>query len=310
MPNQPNFQECYPLLDRGDGKIGVSYPAFIDLQGGTFSFIGLQVYEDGLINCWENVSLAGFQEKLNGGRVSACPPVGSTISVHHLGRFELDQVEWSYDADSFSGRVSQLIAHMNSQMEGLYQADRKEGDRGLSMGIMGGSPFRETKSELGSKKVQGRTHGVFARWEGRWYLTQLVLYEDATVQILGLPTPIEMTLDGLAAAFEDESLSCDPGPEYWIRVFGLGRFKYVDNYTISSDALVAELYENHRRLKGTPTLSQLCADAYERHMANPSEQNREALRKAYHAVPGHLQVYILGDMDAKDWPIKAAIGED
>jgi hypothetical protein len=42
--------------------------------------------------------------------------------------------------------------------------------------------------------------------------------------------------------------------------------------------------------------------------AAPSEEKREALRKAYEAVPEHLRMYC-GDMDSKDEPIRRILGQ-
>ena len=39
-------------------------------------------------------------------------------------------------------------------------------------------------------------------------------------------------------------------------------------------------------------------------METRSQVDLDALRAAYLAIPKHLQHYVLGDMDAKDWPLR------
>ena len=59
---------------------GVFTPAFI--HNGKFFFINLEVYADGLVDCWELLDLALFHDKLRDGWVETAIPDGEEISVH------------------------------------------------------------------------------------------------------------------------------------------------------------------------------------------------------------------------------------
>ena len=59
-------------------------------------------------------------------------------------------------------------------------------------------------------------------------------------------------------------------------------------------------------LRGEPGSRRRCLEHFELYKANPGVEQREALRRAYEAVPEHFRMYC-GDMDSKDWPIRRVL---
>jgi hypothetical protein len=70
--------------------------------------------------------------------------------------------------------------------------------------------------------------------------------------------------------------------------------------------LASEIADLFAELAGEPTSLQKCRVRHEAFMAKPTTANRDALKKAYEAVPEHNRMY-LGDMDVKDIPIRMII---
>ncbi|MGW2472648.1 NADAR family protein [Streptomyces sp. NPDC001665] len=62
-------------------------------------------------------------------------------------------------------------------------------------------------------------------------------------------------------------------------------------------------------LNQRPTSGERCWDAIRQYEQQPTEANRELVRAAYLAVPAHLRVYVLGDMDLQDRPLRILLSE-
>lgn len=71
--------------------------------------------------------------------------------------------------------------------------------------------------------------------------------------------------------------------------------------------LIAEVADEIEHLAGRPDSSARCRSALDQYLDEMSEVNLVALRDAYFAVPEHLRRYLLGDQDAKDWPLRVLI---
>jgi hypothetical protein len=51
----------------------------------------LYISADGVINCWENVTLDGLREKIRSGWVATALPQGAFASVHDLASWKFDR---------------------------------------------------------------------------------------------------------------------------------------------------------------------------------------------------------------------------
>jgi hypothetical protein len=62
---------------------GHEFPGII--HNASYFLTELQVFADGLINCWQMVDLPMFKEKLRRGWVVTSIPDGSELSIHGIG---------------------------------------------------------------------------------------------------------------------------------------------------------------------------------------------------------------------------------
>src|SRR3954464_1314119 len=92
---------------------------------------------------------------------------------------------------------------------------------------------------------------------------------------------------------------------------GLGHFRATTDFgSVSVHDRIGELHDKLGKLNGKPSVITVCAKLFEEYEKQPSSQTKEALLKAYEAVPHHLRCYC-GDMDTRDTAIRAVLyGED
>lgn len=72
----------------------------------------------------------------------------------------------------------------------------------------------------------------------------------------------------------------------------------------TDEGFLLEVADEIARLAGRPTAADRCWDAVRSYQAEPTPERRARLRDAYLAVPAHLRVYVLGDMDLQDRPLR------
>ena len=90
---KPIPMQGIPIIRRNPDPVrGFLLPAFI--HHVEYHLTGLEVYSDGVIDCWGGVDLGIFRRKLAEGWVVTQPPVGSTISLHDLGTATIAAAEW------------------------------------------------------------------------------------------------------------------------------------------------------------------------------------------------------------------------
>ena len=73
------------------------------------------------------------------------------------------------------------------------------------------------------------------------------------------------------------------------------------------DEFVKEVEDTINLLQGKQTVAQTCVQAFARFLRLPTKENKSSLRTAYNAIPKHLRIYVLGDMDCKDSAILMCI---
>ena len=97
-----------------DGLIikGIGLPAFIH-NGDYFQTI-IQIYEDGMIDCWGLVNLEEFKKKVAQGRVVTQVPDQARISCHHL-YYGLSNLEYYINIDDFIKEVEDTINRLQNK---------------------------------------------------------------------------------------------------------------------------------------------------------------------------------------------------
>ncbi|WP_405864292.1 NADAR family protein [Streptomyces sp. NBC_01515] len=136
-----------------------------------------------------------------------------------------------------------------------------------------------------------------ADFGGEYYVDDLVLYADGSVSCGAEDLPgLKKHLDTGRLALTPPDAPDRPDEESeWRSRWGRPR---------TPESFLLEVADRVEELNGRPTAARRCWDAAERYAREPSEANRELLRAAYLAVPQHLRIFVLGDMDRQDRPLR------
>ena len=86
------------------------------------------------------------------------------------------------------------------------------------------------------------------------------------------------------------------------RVKGTWRFDAPYD-ALTPETPLGEVADEIDRLNDRPDSIGRCRQALDRYLETRTEEDRQALRAAYLAIPEHRRVYTLGDMDSKDHPL-------
>jgi hypothetical protein len=93
-----------------------------------------------------------------------------------------------------------------------------------------------------------------------------------------------------------------------ISLFFLGAIRAAEIINaISESEFIKEVADVIDELNGRPTTAARCRDALKVYEENPTEPNRALLRDAYEAIPKYNRRFVLGDQDAKDFPIRQIV---
>ncbi|WP_420082156.1 NADAR family protein [Streptomyces sp. JL4002] len=100
----------------------------------------------------------------------------------------------------------------------------------------------------------------------------------------------------------------DPDPELSRAAAELADWKFGEPESwITPELLVAEVRDTIDELNGRPDSTDRCLAAVDVFLADRTEENREAARAAFLAVPEPPRRFALGDMDRKDWPLRVLV---
>ncbi|MFC5821919.1 NADAR family protein [Nonomuraea harbinensis] len=164
---------------------------------------------------------------------------------------------------------------------------------------------RRTFREVDGERVEGVSRPVFIRNAGRYFLTDLVIYADGAIDAWGLTD-----LDGLRRHLETGWVATSLKPGQWASAHQLASWKLAEpSMSVTADDLLGQVADAIEQLNGRPDSSRRCWLAIEKYMDTRSEEDRRALRQAYQAIPEIDRIYVLGDMDRKDVPLRVLITE-
>lgn len=154
--------------------------------------------------------------------------------------------------------------------------------------------------EVDGEQVEGITRPVFIRNGKDYYLTDLQIYADGSiycwewVDLAGLKA--KLASGWVATSFEAGARAS---------AHHLGSWRFADPQSwMKPEWLLGEVADEIDKLNGRPDSTGRCLLALDQYLQNRLEQERAALRAAYEAIPIHLRIYALGDMDRKDWPLR------
>lgn len=278
---------------------GMEIPGII--HNSSYFFTRFAVYEDGVISCWHKSDLKQFRNDLHRGWVVPAVPLGESLNIHKLGSFPIVDAHWDYDEKGFHKHVTDCVRTLNPEMKNLWRITPRELEKWKKRRITwsaSATPCKVT-GDFGYTLADGTASHIFFRQHGELFLTALTGYKDKTLSI-GQTDEQFYTLEEIDALFADGTLCTHPKEQEWVTVDGLGRLLFgASDYVIDACEKQKEVVELLKRVADEPTAYDLCIDAYHEYLVEPSDWTREALRKAYEAVPVHERIY-LGSMDDRD----------
>lgn len=276
------------------------------IENGSYFYSALSIYEDGIIGCWEKYDLQQFQEALNSGWVVPQIPLGKEISIFGIGDFKVSNARWLYDKDSYYDYIVGLVRQMNPEMQNIYRTTQREIDKWEKYRISfsaSSTPFKIGNS-FGYQMIDGGQCNLFYKKEEMIYLTFLTAYEDKTIQIAAAGEEF-FSPDQVEVMFAEGILLTCPEEGQWVKLEGLGEICVgkPEYEPVTGAEKQKEIAEMIKKVAGEADAHERCQKAYHQYLIEPNNYTREALRKAYEAVPEHERMY-LGDMDSKDWDFR------
>lgn len=155
---------------------------------------------------------------------------------------------------------------------------------------------------MDGERIEGSWRHVFIK-NGTYFLSDLKVYADGMIDCWGL---VDLATFRKKVASGWVATSFPQGAR--ASAFHLLNWKFDEpEVWLTPEQLIAEVADEIERLAGRPTTNDKCLVALDSYLDEPTDEHLTALRNAYYAVPEHLRIYLLGDQDAKDFPLRTLI---
>lgn len=283
------------------------------IHNGSYFLTELQIFADGLINCWEMVDLPMFKEKLRRGWVVTSIPDGSELSIHGIGNVQVSSATWAHTTKSLVKFVQETIQKLNPRLENLYDCHGRDTEvvNGVRYAAVNTDNPRPWKTDQPISPLGYGTFGSSLRHfqvrNGTPYLVTIQIFRDDSAVIFGTGERQVLDFSSLIKQMESRDHFRLPEPGERAVIEGLVEFVAGDwSYRVDPGQLASEFHDLHDRVHGRPGAIQECMRAFQNYLAIQSAENLNALRQKYEAVPDHLRMYC-GDMDVKDIPIRMVL---
>jgi predicted NAD-dependent protein-ADP-ribosyltransferase YbiA (DUF1768 family) len=162
---------------------------------------------------------------------------------------------------------------------------------------------RPTSRLMGGERIAGAWSHVWVKGYSSYYVDDLFVYADGLLRcgddfdLRGLGQRLESGRIALANPDQPTAKRPEPAPRWSAR--------YPEPLT--SQGFLGEVADEIEALNGRPTTSNRCWEAIRRYQGDPVEPNRVLIRDAYLAIPPHQRVFVLGDMDRQDIPLRQLV---
>ncbi|MEV4139640.1 NADAR family protein [Dactylosporangium sp. NPDC049742] len=160
--------------------------------------------------------------------------------------------------------------------------------------------LRRTYRFVDGERIEGTWRPIFIRNGDTYFLTELFVFADGVIDCWGW-----VDLDGLREKLASGWVATrlEPGAEASAHELADWRIEEPEMW-VTAEGLLGEVADLIDELNDRPDSTGRCRQALDRYLETRTEADRVALREAYLAVPEHLRMFALGDMDAKDWPLQ------
>ncbi|WP_282701540.1 NADAR domain-containing protein [Streptomyces sp. CC219B] len=153
---------------------------------------------------------------------------------------------------------------------------------------------------MGGERIDGVWCHVWRRhsYSEEYFVQDLVVFADGAVHcgdrtdLAGLAKLID---SGRIAVRDPDASDCPDDESKW------------DSRSpepCTPESFLGEVADKIEELSGRPTSRDRLWEAIRRYQEEPAEPRRALLRDAYLEVPAHLRIYVLGDMDRQDRPLR------
>lgn len=293
---------------------GFEFPGII--HNGGYFLTDLQVFADGLVNCWEMVDLPMFKRKLGQGWVVTTIPEYASLNIHGVGSVRVISPKWEHTPKTIVKFVQEVIKALNPRMENLHDChgrDIEEVNGVRYAAVSTGNP-RPWKTDKPISPLVSGDYGDSLRHfrlrDGVYHLVTIHLFKDDSVIIYGAGEPEVLRWDELLVQLEHQGQLRFPEAGARIRIDRLVTFIAGEwDYRVDYHELTAEFHDLHTRVHGRSGAIQECVMAFRRYNGEQTIESLNKLREKYEAVPEHLRMYC-GDMDVKDIPIRMVLYDE
>ncbi|NEN86903.1 DUF7638 domain-containing protein [Paenibacillus elgii] len=267
-----------------------------------YHYINLDVYEDGMINCWELVDLKGLKEKIEINWLVPNVPNGEILSIFGLGAYKIKSARWNYDKKSYYMQIKNTIEKLNPKMSNIYTISKHEKEL-LEKRKVTYSPEAKdfyVKSEMFYQTIDGKGFTIFMNHKDISYLVNLVVYKDGRVTCYNSSFEFNYDLSELEQLFRNGTFFTDFNTPTEIVLDNFAKVTLEKGlYATEQEDKYKELIDLYSELNDKKTSLEKCREAYYRYLEYPSDYSREKLKELYELIPEHERRY-LGDMDSKD----------
>ncbi len=307
----PDNQVDFTNITRVETIEGFSIPGII--KNMQYHFTNLQIYSDGLIDCWGMVDLSLLKDKIINNWVVTSIPDGQAISIFSVGHWVIDKGQWTYNKDSFYKYVYSLIKKLNPTLENLHNY---HGSNSTTIGKVNVAkhswptpkPFyNENPDSFFRKRISGEKFNIFFRNDdGKTYMVELSIYQSGIVEITNLPQKKQFRIEELKELLTRGQLTTELKAGEFITILGLGSFAIVSGQGVDSNSKYNEILDKFNELNGQENTIAKCRRIFEEYMQNPTTGLRQELKEAYEMIPEHQRMFV-GTMDTKDHEVRRAI---
>lgn len=140
-------------------------------------------------------------------------------------------------------------------------------------------------------------------WQDEYYPEDLFVYADGRISrgpygATDLAGLARLLTSGKVALARPDGRERTVEPSKWLA-------RYPEPLT--NESFLVEVADEISRLAGRPRAVDLLWEAIRGYQRDTTEANRSLLRAAYLAVPAHRRVFVLGDMDQQDRPLRILV---